>query len=172
MAPPPRRSVGRDARVRRTALINTRLMASAHAWSSSSATLPRMGPRVLLTSTSRPPSVAVAHATRSRHWSACRTSATRATTSYPSSRSALAAAWMRSSSLEEMATRQPSAASARAEANPRPRLAAVTSARRPRSPVSTGQYYAAREGVYAATRGCLPHAGHGAPALSSARLKA
>src|SRR5207302_2515468 len=45
---------------------------------------------------------------------------------------------MRCSSLEEMATRQPSAASARAEANPRPRLAAVTSARRPRSPVSTG----------------------------------
>jgi hypothetical protein len=38
-----------------------------------------------------------------------------------------------------MATRQPSAASARADANPRPRLAAVTNARRPRSPVSTAQ---------------------------------
>src|SRR3989442_3480617 len=137
MAPPlSRRRAESAARDSRTALIRTRLKASLQAASSRSATVPKTGPRVLLTSTSSPPNVVTAQSARLVHCSACRRSATLAWTSRPSACSACAAASRCSALLDEIATRQPSAASARAAAKPSPLLAAVTRARRPWRPVS------------------------------------
>src|SRR5437868_5726638 len=138
MAPrPSRRRAGSAARESRTALIKTRLTASPQAASSRLSTVPKVGPPQLLTRTSRPPSVATAHSMRAPQSSAFRRSATLAATSCPSLRSSSPAALRCPALFDEIATRQPSAASARADANPRPLLAAVTSARRPRSRVST-----------------------------------
>ena len=62
------------------------------------------------------PSVVMAHSINPAHWSACRRSATLAWTSRPSACSACDAASRCSALLDEIATRQPSAASARADA--------------------------------------------------------
>src|SRR5438309_4088854 len=138
MTPPPsRRSVGSAARERRTALITTRLKASLQAASSKPSTVPKIGPPQLFTRTSRPPSVATAHSINALHSSPFRKSATLASMRYPSFRRAFAATSRCSALCDEMATWQPSPASARTDANPSPLLAAVTSARRPRSRIST-----------------------------------
>src|SRR3989440_12122517 len=138
MTPPPsRRSVGSAARERRTALITTRLKASLQAASSKPSTVPKIGPPQLFTRTSRPPSVATAHSINALHSSPFRKSATLASMRYPSFRRAFAATSRCSALCDEMATWQPSPASARTDANPSPLLAAVTSARRPRRRIST-----------------------------------
>lgn len=128
------RRCGKAARTIRTTLSSSRSKAFCQAASSKLSNAPPGGPPLLLTRTSNPPKRATAVATRCSAAPALATSAaTGITSAWYVAAICVAAAVTAASSREEMTRRAPSAASASAMPRPMPRLAALTSATRPRS---------------------------------------